>query len=728
MAVTSASVLAFEDALPTGADPVHLLGGKAAGLAVMARDLKLPVPPGFVVTTAVCNSYLAHGWPEGLEAAIQVQLTRLEERTGRGFGDASNPLLVSVRSGAPVSMPGMMDTLLNVGMTPAIRERLAEESGNRVFAADTWLRFSRMYAEIVLGLGHEAVQPASVHDGTEAGILAAATRIQELAGPWGGIPEAPFDQLIGGIRAVFSSWQSDRAVVFRRHEGIPATLGTAATIQAMVFGNLDDQSGTGVAFTRDPATGDPAPCGDYLARAQGEDVVAGTHRVAGLDALGAQLPAVHAELLAMMHTLEHHYRDMCDIEFTVSGGRLYMLQARVGRRSPLAAVRIAVDMAEDPTFPLSKAEAVERTGEAALRDLAALGAVAPGHAPIATGLAVSPGVGAGALCCDAGRAAELAAAGRAVILARPETSPADVHGMVASAGLVTTLGGMVSHAAVVARGWAIPAVCSLLDASVEAGGLRTPAGFFAEGETVTVDGSTGNLYAGDIRDTSATDIPEARTLRRWALELEAAAASTPAGGEARLLTDLELLRTLQLKGLCSAEQLATVLGAPLEMVESCLAKHETWLKTTPRGLALTPPGRAWVLEQVAAEAAAAGAGCLEPEWAAFIGLNGGFKHLVTEVQQAGITSPEHERWPWLLAEMEVLHAAFRPVGERTAEPVPRLGGYLPRFDAAIAGLRAGDQSMLASPLKDSYHTLWFEFHEEMIALTGRDRAVEEANE
>ena len=347
--------------------------------------------------------------------------------------------------------------------------------------------------------------------------------------------------------------------MFRNHENIPASLGTAATVQAMVFGNLDDRSGTGVAFTRDPATGDSTPCVDYLVRAQGEDVVAGTHKVGGLDALARQLPEVGEELLAVLRRLELHYRDMCDVEFTVSGGKLYMLQARVGRRSPLAAVRIAVSMAEDPAFPLTRAEAIGRAGEETVRELAKLGKVSEGHTPIATGLAVSPGVGTGALCCDADRAAELAAAGVAVVLARPETSPSDVHGMVASAGLVTTLGGMVSHAAVVARGWAIPAVCSLVGAEVEAMGIRTATGFFAEGETVTVDGTNGALYAGDIREAAGLDLPEARKLRAWALEAE----SERRGGmpsDVREVTPFDALRTIQLKGLCSVERIALCLG------------------------------------------------------------------------------------------------------------------------------------------------------------------------
>lgn len=716
------AVHAFEDALPGIDDPAQLLGGKAAGLATMVRDLGLPVPPGFVVTTRVCHEFLAGGWPSELDGLLLQHLERLAGQTGRRFGDAERPLLVSVRSGAPVSMPGMMDTLLNVGMTPAIRERLAEESNNPVFAADTWLRFNRMYAEIVLELPREELQHAAANDGTADSLLAAATRIRALAARSGGIPEEPFAQLTGAVQAVFRSWNSERAIVFRRKEGIADGLGTAATVQAMAFGNLDDRSGTGVAFTRDPATGDPTPCGDYLARAQGEDVVAGSHRVMGLDALAAQLPAVHNELLGVLSRLEHHYHDMCDVEFTVSSGRLYLLQTRVGRRSPLAAVRIAVAMAEDPTFPLSRAEAVARVHDETLRELAGLGRVSGTTAPFASGLAVSPGVACGALCCDSDRAAEWAAEGRSVILARPETSPADVHGMVASAGLVTTLGGMVSHAAVVARGWAIPAICSLTGATVEAQGIRTNDEFVAEGETVTIDGTAGTLYRGDCREDATLDLPDVRKLRAWALE-GVAPTTAPSAEPASELTPFELLRALQLKGLCSIERLAAVLGCPEEIVSGLLEEHESFLKRTPRGFALTAEGRDWVQHQLAQECSRVRAG-LEAAWGQFLPLNQQLKAIVSEAQVSGI-NPEHERWQWLVDSMRTLHASFRPVVAGAAGVAPRLRGYPRRFDAALAAIASGDQSMLASPLKDSYHTVWFEFHEELIALTGRNREEEE---
>jgi pyruvate,orthophosphate dikinase len=712
----------FEDSLPEGAEPALLLGGKAAGLAVMARDLRLPVPPGFVATTAACREYLAGGWPVGLDDELRARLTWLAERTGREFGNPERPLLVSVRSGAPVSMPGKMHTQLNVGMTPEIRERLTEESGDPVFGADTWLRFNRMFAETVLNVSRDDLRDSSIHDGSPESIIAAAERVRAAARPFGGIPDDPFEQLRAAICAVFASWECERAITFRNREGIPAGLGTAATVQAMVFGNLDSRSGTGVAFTRDPSSGERKPTGDYLARAQGEDVVAGTHRVHGLDALHEQLPEVCADLLSTIDRIERHYRDMCDIEFTVSAGKLYLLQTRVGRRSPLAAVRIAVDMAEDPEFPLSTAEATARVDESTLTELARLGRVRAGAEAIGRGLAASPGVGAGVVCFEADRAAELSAEGHAVVLARPETSPSDVHGMAASVALITTLGGIMSHAAVVARGWAIPAVCSVEGATFDAGALRIGDHLIREGDTITVDGGTGFVYLGDQREDGALDVPELQKLREWS---EASPQTAPAN-EGASVTAFEVLRVLSLKGLCTAERAAAILGASEATVAAVLEEHGHLLKPTARGMALTADGRAWVMDQLAAERAGIESAALEAPFAEFLPLNLRFKELITGAQQSGITASDHADWPALCANMEALAAAFRPIVDATAAVAPRLAAFGPRFDAALAAFCSGDHSMLASPLKDSYHTVWFEYHEELIALTGRDRAIEEA--
>lgn len=722
-------IVAFDEPLEAAIDPTALLGGKGAGLAEMTRGLHLPVPPGFTITTAVCREYLASGWPERLSGRIAEHLERLGDRLGSRFGDPSAPLLVSVRSGAPVSMPGMMDTLLNVGITPAIRERLAATTGNVTFAADVWLRFCRMYAEVVLGMPKAAIDGEAITDASAGGLLAAAERVSHLAAAHGGIPADPFEQLRGAIAAVFDSWNSERARVFRAREGIAEDLGTAVTVQAMVFGNLDHRSGTGVAFTRDPATGDSRPFGDYLVRAQGEDVVAGTHAVRGLDALRQQLPRVHAQLMEILHTLERHYRDMCDVEFTVSEGRLYVLQTRIGRRSPLAAVRIAVAMAEDPGFPLAPAEAIARIDQGILQQLAALGRVDPAATPLATGLAASPGVGVGVLCCDPGRAAELAAQGTPVVLAREETSPSDIHGMVAAAGLLTTLGGVASHAAVVARSWAIPAITSLTGAALRPGGLLVGGRLIAEGDTVTVDGTAGALYLGDRRQPGSVDVPEVRTLREWATEagLEPGApvaAATDTGVRADL-TLIEVARTIQLKGLCTAERAAAALSASPEAIEELCGADSTLFRTTARGFALTVEGRSWLMAGLAEERATLDARALGACYARFLPLNERFKRLVSEWQASSASGDSGTAWLAVLESLTALHDDVLPLVDDTAHHVRRLRPYGARFSRALAELRAGDTSMLASPLKDSYHTVWFEYHEELIALCGRDRATEE---
>jgi pyruvate,orthophosphate dikinase len=725
-------IVAFDEPLTVDGDPALLLGGKGAGLVEMTQRLRLPVPPGFVITTEVCRRYLAQGWPADLDDHIDAHLNRLAAATGRRFGDPEIPLLVAVRSGAPVSMPGMMDTLLNVGITPESRARLTAETGDAAFAADTWLRFCRMYAEIVLDLPKGDVAGTASSDGSAEGKLAAAERVQRLAADFAhpGIPREPREQLRGAVEAVFRSWNSDRAKVFRAREGVGEHLGTAVTVQAMVFGNLDDRSGTGVVFTRDPATGERAPFGDYLPRAQGEDVVAGTHAVSGLDALHRQLPEVHVELLAVLDRLERHYRDVCDVEFTVSQGALYVLQTRIGRRSPLAAVRIAVAMAEDPDFPLSKAEAVARIDADILRRLADTAHIDPRATPLATGRPASPGVGAGVLCCDPDRAAELSASGIGVVLVREETSPADVHGMVGAAALLTTTGGVASHAAVVARGWGIPAVTGVTAVSVSDAGIAIGDVFVPEGDVVTVDGSSGAFFRGDQRAGEATEVLEVQKLRQWAAELGIDPGGTvePSGPgfQARALTLVEVARTVQLKGLCTASKAAAALETSPATVEAIIGASAAFFKTTARGNALTPEGRAWLAEALRSERAAADSVVMEGCYTAFMGLNSRFKRLVNEWQVGGTAGDQTaQQTGAMLGALNEIHTGLAAVLGPANGQLARLTSYGPRFDAALAQLRAGDLSMMASPLKDSYHTVWFEYHEELIALCGRNRLEEE---
>ena len=731
--MSTMDIFAFDDQLPADVDANALLGGKGANLAEMVRALRLPVPPGFVITTNVCRRYLENGWPEDLDDGITDHLNRLGARLGRSLGDPAAPLLVSVRSGGPVSMPGMMDTVLNVGLTPEVRDSLARASGSDVFAADTWLRFNRMYAEIVLGVARDAIEAAAENDGTAPEILIAAGRVRALAerADPAGIPIDPIAQVCGATAAVFRSWQSERARVFRQKEGISEHLGTAVTIQVMVFGNLDDRSGTGVVFTRDPATGDNRPFGDYLARAQGEDVVAGTHAVSGLDALREHLPDAYDQLRGVLQRLEHHYRDMCDVEFTVSGGELFILQTRIGRRGPLAATKIAVDMAEDPGFPLSRAEAVGRVDQGILQQLATMARIDPAATPVGSGLAASPGVGVGELCLYPDRAAELAGKGRPTVLVREETSPADVHGMVGAAGLVTLRGGVASHAAVVARSWSIPAITSLSDASVFPGGLRVGGVEIAEGATITVDGGSGLLYIGDQRGADSADAPEARTIREWAAELgvEPGTAPGPAAAAQRTTVELfELVRAVELKGLCNPERAAAVLSTDERYVLDLIAGSPSFFRTTPRGVMITPEARIWVQERLAVERTGANAAGVDACYRRFLPLNDRFKQIVSGWQLSSTDSRTPEQLSVLAADVAALHEDFRPIVSEMSGYFRRLSTYPVRFERALAELRAGDASMLASPMKDSYHTVWFEYHEELIALSGRDRAVEEAAE
>ncbi|MBT5772919.1 MAG: pyruvate, phosphate dikinase, partial [Dehalococcoidia bacterium] len=719
-------VVGFDDPLDEGADATSLLGGKGANLVEMRRGLGLPVPPGFIVTTEVCREYLAGGWPEGLDEQLRAHLERLGEETGRRLGDIESPLLVSVRSGAPVSMPGMMDTVLNVGATEAVRDSGAAEVGEPGFAADTWLRFCRLYSEVVLEVPKAEIDVAAASDGSAEGRLRAAERVRGLAENAGGIPSDPFEQVRASVAAVFRSWTSDRAVAFRAREGIADDLGTAVTVQAMVYGNLDEDSGTGVVFTRDPATGERVPYGDYLARAQGEDVVAGTHAVEGLAALQEHLPTAHDELLGVLDRLELHYRDMCDVEFTISQGRLYILQTRIGRRSPLAAVRMAVEMAEEPDFPLSRAEAVGRVDAATLQQLASLGRVREGAESLASGLAVSPGVGVGVLACDADRAADLNARGIDVVLAREETSPSDIHGMVGASGLVTTLGGVASHAAVVARSWSIPAVTSLEGAEVRAGGVQVGDVFVAEGETVTVDGSSGAFFEGDQREDASGESAEVRTLREWARELgvEPGTAIDHANEEGRDadVSLLELARAVQLKGLCTPERAAAALATAEQRIEELVNGNGGLFQETPRGMMLSADGREWVTEQLAAERDAADQAALNASYDRFMELNHRFKELVSNWQISSMDGHSDAEWAELVDGVASIDVDLGPVLTETETHVARLGSYAGRFERALEEMRAGDSSMLASPLKDSYHTVWFEYHEELITAGGTSAA------
>jgi len=508
----------------------YLLGGKGANLAEMT-NLGLPVPPGFTITTEACKDYLAAGgqMPDGLMDEVAEALKNLEQAMGRQLGDDVDPLLVSVRSGAPFSMPGMMDTVLNLGLNDRSVVGLGKQTGSERFALDSYRRFIQMFGKIVLevpGSAFDEVFEQAAHAKGSEGKLDEED-LTGLVETFKGIvreqsgrdfPRQPAEQLREAIEAVFRSWNGRRARDYRKMEGIPDDLGTAVNVQAMVFGNKGDDSGTGVAFTRDPSTGERVPYGDFLTNAQGEDVVAGVRVTESLDALAEQFPESHAQLHEFMSTLERHYRDMCDIEFTIEQGRLFMLQTRVGKRTAVAALRMATEMVEEGL--IDEREAVLRIRPGQLDQL-----LHPQfdpeatYEPIAKGLNASPGAAVGRVTFTADDAEAKAAGGEDVILVRPETSPDDLHGMIAAQGILTSRGGLVSHAAVVARGMGKPAVCGAesvrIDLKVRQ--FQVPDGTVVrEGDVISINGTTGEIVLGQVPVVTPEPTGPFTTVLEWA--------------------------------------------------------------------------------------------------------------------------------------------------------------------------------------------------------------------
>ncbi len=511
-----------------------LLGGKGANLAEMTSVLELPVPPGFTISTDACRAYMDGGWPEGLSKEVARARARLEKAMGKVIGDPSDPLLVSVRSGAKFSMPGMMDTVLNLGLNDQSVEGLAKQTGDERFAYDSYRRFVAMYGRIVLDIPGEEFD--SLFDAAKelAGTTNDAQVPTELLGylvdsyqqiverhTGDPFPQDPSAQLRGAIEAVFRSWNGPRAIAYRDRERISHTLGTAVNVQAMVFGNRDDQSGTGVGFTRDPATGAKGAYGDFLVNAQGEDVVAGIRNTEPLSALKGKFPKVHTELLAIFERLEKHYRDMCDTEFTIEQGKLWMLQTRVGKRTGRAALKMAVDMVGEPKLGVTKAEALTRITEDHLESVLHPQFDSSGHTIFARGLGASPGAAVGRAYFTADDAAEAAGRGEKVILVRSETSPEDVHGMLAAEGILTARGGLVSHAAVVARGWGKPAVVGAEKLKIAAHSVTVDGVVVKEGDWLSLDGTEGVVIVGQVATTDASLPEEFETVLAWADEVRA---------------------------------------------------------------------------------------------------------------------------------------------------------------------------------------------------------------
>ncbi|MGA0863273.1 MAG: pyruvate, phosphate dikinase [Ilumatobacteraceae bacterium] len=510
-----------------------LLGGKGANLAEMMTVLGLPVPHGFTITTDACRHYMHRGWPKELDSEIARHVAALEKKMGRKLGDPGDPLLVSVRSGAKFSMPGMMDTVLNLGLNDKSVKGLAASTSNARFAWDSYRRFISMYGRIVLGIeAHVFDGPleAAKHDAgaaTDADIPAdvleslcetyKAAVARETGKPF---PQDPARQLRGAIEAVFRSWNGPRAVAYRVREKISHELGTAVNVQAMVFGNRDDNSGTGVGFTRNAATGEAVPYGDFLVNAQGEDVVAGIRNTEDLDALRGHFPEIHAELLRIFAGLERHYRDMCDTEFTIEQGKLWMLQTRVGKRTGAAALRMAVEMTK-PTgsgrsaWKISRQEAVMRVAAEHL-DQVLHPQFARRVPAVAKGLAASPGAAVGRAYFTADDAEAAVRRGEDVVLVRNETSPEDVHGMMVARGVLTVRGGLVSHAAVVARGWGTPAVVGAEALKIDGTAFHVGDIVVTEGDWISIDGTTGDVMVGKLDLARAEPPPEFATILKWA--------------------------------------------------------------------------------------------------------------------------------------------------------------------------------------------------------------------
>ncbi|ABS65752.1 pyruvate, phosphate dikinase [Xanthobacter versatilis] len=537
-------VYTFGDGKAEGkADMKNLLGGKGANLAEMS-NLGLPVPPGFTIPTEVCTYYYAHGqtYPAELKGDVEAALAQVGQLTGKSFGDAANPLLVSVRSGARASMPGMMDTVLNLGLNDETVEAVARLAGDRRFAYDSYRRFITMYSDVVLGVSHHHFEEILEHYKLQKGFnldtelsaddwAALVVKYKEKVAAELGkpFPQDPHEQLWGAIGAVFSSWMNARAITYRRLHSIPESWGTAVNVQSMVFGNMGETSATGVAFTRNPSTGENALYGEFLVNAQGEDVVAGirtpqdltekARKTAGSDkpSMELALPEAFKEFERISHVLENHYRDMQDLEFTVEKGKLWMLQTRSGKRTAKAALRIAVELAAEGL--ITEEEAIGRVDPAALDQL-----LHPAIDPkaerkvIATGLPASPGAAAGAIVFTADEAEAAKEKGQKVILVRVETSPEDIHGMHAAQGILTARGGMTSHAAVVARGMGKPCVSGAGSLRIDAAAqtLTVNGQVFKKGDHITIDGGTGQVLSGEVAMLQPELSGEFATLMGWA--------------------------------------------------------------------------------------------------------------------------------------------------------------------------------------------------------------------
>ncbi|MQG64673.1 MAG: pyruvate, phosphate dikinase [SAR202 cluster bacterium] len=515
-----------------------LLGGKGRNLCEMVQ-LGLPVPPGFVISTQVCRDYLTKQQtiPGGLEESIKENIHLLEQSIGRNFGSTSSPLLVSVRSGARVSMPGMMDTILNLGINDQIVEGLASMMGDSRPAYDAYRRFIQIYSEVVMDVDPEPFERVLAEHKAKAGVTLdhqlSTEQLRELVTDFKQVtfeaagskpPSDPWEQLMTAVEAVFRSWNTPRAIFYRDHNKIDHDMGTAVTIMAMVFGNLGPTSGTGVLFTRNPSTGKKQVYGEFLTNAQGEDVVAGVRTPESISSLQDVMPEIYGQLMELSGDLENHYSDMQDVEFTIENSRLFLLQTRNAKRTALSAVRTAVDMAHEGL--ITQDQALLRVDAEEISNLLVpqfsddLDNDESENRFLARGAPASPGAASGIVCFDANKTAQLAAAGVAVILVRPETKPDDIHGITAAVGVVTSRGGVTSHAAVVTRGLGKPCIvgCEGIQVDLEAGLFTADDRTVKEGEHISMDGASGSVYLGELAtvNTRLEDLPEANELLGWA--------------------------------------------------------------------------------------------------------------------------------------------------------------------------------------------------------------------
>ncbi|MGW5107028.1 pyruvate, phosphate dikinase [Nocardia sp. NPDC004123] len=689
------------------------IGGKAWSIDHM-RALGLQVPPAFVITTDGWADYTRRGAiADEIWAQVLDGIAMIERGTGRRFGSAERPLLVSVRSGAAISMPGMMDTVLNLGMTDAVQQALAVETSNPAYAQDTRQRFVHQYRETVLGDAN------------------------------GAVPADPWDQLRGAIEAVFRSWDSARAKTYRANRGVPDTLGTAVTVQAMVFGNLDELSGTGVLFSRNPNTGDGPVYGEWLVGGQGEDVVSGRLTPRPLDELAATQPAVHERLIAATQLLERDGRDLQDVEFTVESGTLWLLQSRPAKRSARAAVRTAVAMVEEGL--ISADEALDRvTAEQVREVLRPASGDTGGQEPLARGESACPGLASGVVVTDPDEAEARAEAGEDVILVRPTTSPDDLHGMIAARAIVTELGGTTSHAALVSRELGRPCVVGCGPGVVAA----------LTGRSVTVDGGAGLVLPGEVvaKPVEQAVLDDVRQLAQWAgvtgeqladrlenraVASEEAEAATENAEQEEVsvnapVTELAVLRLVGIKGRVNADNLAASLFADTAEIASCCEGLVTagYCATTPAGFRITPEGRPRLEQLLAEERATVDAAAMTAAYDEFCVFNGDLKVIITDWQMKDpATVNDHADAEYdtsVLGRLNETHQRLRPLIGRLGGLAPRLSRYLDRLDRAVERIAEGDHTYVARPIMDSYHTVWFELHEDLIGLCGLTRAEEAA--